>query len=269
MTAYAFDRLRLGKIHFTPHRALHAPEAAQRPGYDTFLISLQQKGTVVAAQDGREARVEPGSFFFVDTARPFAIDTGTMQCVSVYVSGTQLRSVIPEIDRCTAVAISGKRGGGAIFRRTIENVARHVAEIDNVGAGRIADAIPHLLALALGSLPQGRREAAPVADVARVEQIKAYVRAHLGDPELGAETIARAAGLSVRHLHQLFSQEPLTLMKWVWAERLRACRDELASPESREKTIGEIAYAWGFADLTHFSRAFQSAYHVSPRAFRR
>jgi AraC family transcriptional activator of tynA and feaB len=268
MTAFAFDRLRLGKISFTPHRTLHAPDVALRPTYDTFLISLQQKGSVVASQDERVARVEPGSFFCIDTARPFEIETGTMQCLSLYVSGTHLRTVIPEIDRYTAVAISGRRGGGAIFRRTIENVARHVNEIDNTGAGRIADAIPHLLALALGSLPEGTAGADDGTDGEHLERIRAYVREHLSDPELSAQRIAGAIGFSVRHVHQLFSREPMTLMKWVWNERLRRCREELASPASRTKTIGEIALSWGFSDVTHFSRAFQNAYHISPREFR-
>lgn len=268
MTSHVFDRLRLAKIAFSPHRALHAPEVRSRPGYDTFLISLQQKGGVAASQGGREAQIVPGSFFLIDTARPFEIATGTMQCISVYVSGSHLRAVVPEIDRFTAVPISGKRGGGAIFRSTIENVARHVDEIDNVDAGRIADAIPHLLALALGSLPQGRSVASDGSDVVHLERIRAFVREHLSDPELGAESIARAVGLSVRHVHQLFSSEPQTLMKWVWSERLRRCRDELAAPSSREKTIGEIAFSRGFNDLAHFSRAFQNAYGASPSEFR-
>ncbi len=51
--------------------------------------------------------------------------------------------------------------------------------------------------------------------------------------------------------------------------RLERCREELSNPRLANRSIGEIAYAAGFADLAHFSRRFREAYGLSPSDYRR
>ena len=47
-----------------------------------------------------------------------------------------------------------------------------------------------------------------------------------------------------------------------------AFRRALASPALRHRQVGEIAFDWGFNDLSHFGRTFRERYGLSPRAFR-
>jgi AraC-like DNA-binding protein len=35
------------------------------------------------------------------------------------------------------------------------------------------------------------------------------------------------------------------------------------------RTIGDIAYSWGFSDLSHFARRFKRAYGCTPSDYRR
>ncbi len=35
------------------------------------------------------------------------------------------------------------------------------------------------------------------------------------------------------------------------------------------RMISEIAYGWGFTDMTHFARRFKAAYRLSPSDWRR
>ena len=49
--------------------------------------------------------------------------------------------------------------------------------------------------------------------------------------------------------------------------RLDGCRGDLARQSDR--TISEIAFAWGFSSSAHFSRAFRKRFGVTPTAFRR
>jgi AraC-like DNA-binding protein len=37
---------------------------------------------------------------------------------------------------------------------------------------------------------------------------------------------------------------------------------------SDHRQIGEIAYAWGFASLSHFSRSFKERFALSPSEYR-
>ncbi len=264
MEAHTADGFRLVQVAFTPHRTEHV--ASKRA--DTVLVSLQQTGHVVVAQDGRTTRIGPNELFFIDTARPFTIETGTMRCLSLYVPGAQLRSVLPDLDRHTATAIAARPGAGALFRAMMEQTYRNIAHIDDAGARRVAAALPHLLGAALAAQARDVSLADQTSDETQVAQIRAFAIEHLADPDLSCATVSDGVALSARRIHQLFEREPLTLMKWVWSERLERARADLAAPALRNRTIADIAATWGFADPAHFSRAFKAAFGQSPRAHR-
>ena len=55
---------------------------------------------------------------------------------------------------------------------------------------------------------------------------------------------------------------------YVQTQRLERCKRDLADPAYQARHIGEIAFAWGFNDLAHFSRIFKQRFGVSPREWR-
>ena len=269
MTAHVAEEFRLVKVAFTAHRTENVVMARRRRPADTFLISLHQHGEIDVSQDGRSARIGPQELFFIDTTRPFTINAGQMRCLSLYISGAKLRSVLPELDQFTATAISAKPGAGAIFANMLETMYRNIARVDDESARRVAASIPHLLGAAIQSRATGFQVTRQSSEEAQVAQVRAFVLEHLADPNLACEAISRGVSLSVRQIHQIFERQPTTLMKWAWNERLRRCRADLVSPALRDRSISEIAFSWGFADPAHFSRAFKAAFELSPRAFRR
>jgi transcriptional regulator GlxA family with amidase domain len=58
-------------------------------------------------------------------------------------------------------------------------------------------------------------------------------------------------------------------MRLVLAMRLARCRQALEDSLQDHRTVSEIAYGWGFSDMTHFGRCFKAAYDVSPRDYRK
>jgi AraC-like DNA-binding protein len=99
------------------------------------------------------------------------------------------------------------------------------------------------------------------------QRIHNYVLTHLAEQALSVESIAHAIGLSPRHVHRLYAGRGMPLMRWIWAERLDRCRAELTATDGRQP-ISAVAYAWGFSDPAHFSRAFRQRFGISPRAVR-
>ena len=93
------------------------------------------------------------------------------------------------------------------------------------------------------------------------------MRAHLHESDLSAARIAAAHHVSVRHLYRLLAGCGIVLGDWVRQQRLEACRHALAEPGDTS-TIGAVAHRWGFVDVTHFGRAFKTAYGMSPREWR-
>jgi len=51
-------------------------------------------------------------------------------------------------------------------------------------------------------------------------------------------------------------------------QRLERCRRDLLDPAHAARHISDIAFAWGFNDLAHFSRIFKQRFGASPREWR-
>ena len=57
-------------------------------------------------------------------------------------------------------------------------------------------------------------------------------------------------------------------MQYVLERRLARCRRDLTDIAMRHRSIGEIAIAAGFKDLSHFSRAFRESVGRTPSDYR-
>jgi AraC-like DNA-binding protein len=109
---------------------------------------------------------------------------------------------------------------------------------------------------------QGNDQKEPIARIIK------YINLHLTDNNLSPAEIATAAGISVRHLHRLFSRRFSSVADWIWVQRLERCWRDLSDPRLRQKSITEIAFFWGFNDSAHFSHSFKRQFGICPRSFR-
>lgn len=266
MVAYRGEKLRFASVRFSPHSTVSLSSV---PSHDArLLVSLHRAGPAVVSQGGRESRIEPGDIFIIDPTRPFYIETGEIETYSVYVHAAALRSLAPEIDLATARAIRCEQGVAALFRSSIEETFAHASSISDDAADNVADALLHLLAPVVRSCVGASEMCHSRLAAMHRQRIVRFVRENLNDPSLDASTIARGVNLSARHVYQLFEHDEKPLMRWVWSERLERCRRDLAQPALRARSIGEIAFQWGFSNVSHFSRSFKNEFGMTPREFR-
>lgn len=102
-----------------------------------------------------------------------------------------------------------------------------------------------------------------------IHRAKSYIAANLPNPDLSPADVAAAAGVSVRHLHSLFESADLSVHEYIMSQRLERIHQDLAKDSMRNRTITDIAFAWGFQSSAHFSRRFRAAFGLSPSAFRK
>ena len=168
-------------------------------------------------------------------------------------------NVLAALDR-----VPRKFGASSGSRQLLGNLIGAVAdeEFDNaeVEADTILDAVN---AFVMGALPM---EVAPEKGLQaqQRQEIKRYVERHLSDPSLSIERIALEHRVSKRYLHWLFRDEPMTLNELIIFKRLGRCRDDLRNPESEHLHISQIAYYWGFANTSHFSKRYRACFGESP-----
>lgn len=242
---------------------------AARAHEDFFLLSLQLEGSCGVSQDGRDALLRPGEFAIYDTRRPYelVLEPDYQQAV-LRIPQATLRARLPGCDALTARAVTADALPARLLAQMVREACNSSAELAPLAARDVADSMLCLLSGGLRGLVQAQQPPA-AADAARQrERIKAHVLGRLGDPALSVAGIADALGVSKSYLHKLFRGEGLTLERWIWAERLAACKRALGDPRSAAQTITEIAYRHGYSDAAHFSRSFQQRYGCTPRQCR-
>ena len=87
--------------------------------------------------------------------------------------------------------------------------------------------------------------------------------------DLRPAAVSAETGISVRYANALLSAEGTSLERCILDRRLERCRRALEDRRQAHRTIGEIAFAWGFSDLSHFGRRFKAEFGVSPGEYRR
>lgn len=99
-----------------------------------------------------------------------------------------------------------------------------------------------------------------------MNKIMKVVNEHLTDSDFGVEKLAFEVGLSRVHIHrklkELTNQSPRDFIRNI---RLQQAAALLAS--GQKLTVSEIAYAVGYANLSHFSTSFKEMYGVSPKEY--
>ncbi len=127
-----------------------------------------------------------------------------------------------------------------------------------------------LMALALGAT----RDAAAIANgrglrAARLRAVKADIAANLTTRDLSVATVAHRQRVTPRYIHVLFDGEGTTFSQFVLSERLAYAHRLLLNSRNAPQSIGAIAYASGFGDLSHFNHAFRRRYGATPSEVRR
>jgi AraC-like DNA-binding protein len=134
----------------------------------------------------------------------------------------------------------------------------------------VADSVAQILVAGLSALPAARRPPVSQLTAYHREQIKALVQQRLRDPAFGVAQIAASLRMSPSTVHRVWGGgEACSLSDWLWAKRLDAARRDLCDPALAARSISEIAYACGFNDAAHFSRAFRARFGCAPRDLKR
>ncbi|MFF3848829.1 AraC family transcriptional regulator [Streptomyces sp. NPDC002328] len=203
---------------------------------------------------------------------------GTVAAIHVQVP----RALIPlrqdQVDRLAAVRMPAGEGIGALLGQFLTQVDRDASGYRPADAARLGSTLIDLLTALLVHHLDADAEPEPPASGRRspaggrrelLARIHDHIERSLSDRELCPAAIAVACHVSLRTLHRLFREEDTTVRDWIRARRLERCRRELADPRCRHQPVHVIAARWGHPDPANFTRAFRTAYGVTPHSYRR
>jgi AraC-like DNA-binding protein len=99
-------------------------------------------------------------------------------------------------------------------------------------------------------------------------EILRYTDENAQNPNLSPKMVAAKFRISERYLYKVLARRGLKFGDYLRDRRLEGAAAELAASERVKAPITEIAYKWGFSDLSSFNRAFKLKYGCSPTDYR-
>lgn len=257
------------EVAATPQQVDRTLDTIECGGSGYYKVSLLLAGSSILIQDGREITMQPGDLAFYDTSRPYSLlfDNDFRNLIMMFPKN-RIEFPAQVSDSLTAVSLGMEHGLARVITNFITQAVPQLTHLPEPARARLAhtslDLMNTMLSAILdtGTEHQGRH-------TSLLQGIFSYMNANLASPKLSPGSIAEANFISVRHLHSLFRDEGTTVSRWIKEHRLERCRADLLDPAYAHLTIASIASRWGFADPGHFSRAFRSAYGLSPRELRR
>jgi AraC family transcriptional regulator, positive regulator of tynA and feaB len=258
---HRIGRLTVLDVTGSGYAATHARDGSA----DYVSVLMSMRGTTQLVQRGYSVVLNAGDYCVLDST--IASQTsipGPFHNVVARFPQTDVTSVLPNWQQSIGIVLNGRAGAGAVFFDIMRSILRSPESLEVESRVGISHAAVDLFGATLLALPHNRQPSPSHMENFHRTRIKAFVQEHLRDPDLSVDMVATRLGLSPRHIHRLFKDEPQHLMHWVWSERLRHCYADLSRESQRNKTVAQIAYAWGFNDSAHFSRAFRQRFGQAP-----
>lgn len=245
----------------------HATRHLSHTKGDEIFLCRQFRQSLALEQNGRQVVLEPGDITLIDPSLPYRgrFSDGSDVLV-IKVRRALLESRLGQTR--DLLARKPATAEGRLASAYLAMLPSH-GEIAGPAEGLVEAHLLDLIALSFG---RAANEAAPRHSSARSlvrMRLHAEIEARLTDPALRAGSVAEAAGVSVRYANAVLSDDDTSLTHLIQTRRLARCRQALEDPAQAHRTVSEIAYGWGFSDMTHFGRRFKAAYGVLPSECRR
>ncbi|MEJ0028530.1 MAG: helix-turn-helix domain-containing protein [Rhizomicrobium sp.] len=270
MRCLRYGRLRMANAVSQPATVSRPELRASDHGEHLFFLRVLLQGQLVIRRDDRDIRLDEGDLVLSDATLPYTL-TYEKPCSTLLLIVTEddLRKHLPSPEEVVGVKLSGATG----LSRTTSLMLKSVWEQADLGfphdlGSRMADSLLDVFATAWMATKGSVVPETASVGTHRIK-IKRYIEANLRDPELDLRSVAAAFGLSRRYLHLVFTSEKETLLSFIRRRRIEECCKQLTDVLWQRRTITEIAFSWGFNNMTHFARVFRNHYGVSPRTYRK
>jgi AraC-like DNA-binding protein len=248
-----------------------APRGPQHIDGDDLVLSIILSGGRVVHQRGREAVIRAGEAVLTSGADPGVVSiTAASRQISLRVPRAALAPAIVDLDTSLLRPIPHNDPTLLLLIGYVEAVRDAGAAATPALQDLTVSHIHDLVSLTVGA----EREARHLAEqrgmrAARQAAILRAIETRSSDQGLSAVAIAAELGVTPRYVHLLLEETGRSFTRHLLERRLERAAALLRDTRWRDRRIADVAAEAGFADLSHFSRAFRRRYGASPSDIRR
>ncbi|MEP2428656.1 MAG: helix-turn-helix domain-containing protein, partial [Tateyamaria sp.] len=235
----------------------------RRDARDHIMICTVKHGKIGLLQSDRSVTVRPGDVVLYDQSKAFKMNfIGNVRGLVAAIPRPQAASRLSRVSDLTARKVPVNSQAGKFTRLILDQLQPNCGAHDNTLAETVEASA---LDLIFSSIDHGFCTD-DFAETSRKERqlgdIQAFMIRNLGNAELNINLICTKHGISARSLNRLFSAQGTTPMRWLWQARLDRAHMELS--KNQHVSITNLAFDFGFSDVSHFSKAFKRSFGVVP-----
>lgn len=272
---------RVARVSGSAHAVERTAAVIDRCPADSVAVFLTLRGDARFSCQAGQYRLHPGDALVCETDKPFAREfaRGLEELVvTIPRSALAARAGVTRLDAPVTVPFGAQgdgaqAGAGASRRPYARALARIAGQATRTGPPFSPD--EHTVLDLVAVLAGGRDTARATAHRAAA---RCYIEEHLTDPDLGAEEIAAAIGLSERQLSRVFAADGTSVPRHILSRRLELAHAVLAARvpgpaapgrAGTEETVADIAARCGFTSAAYFSHMFRTRFGFRASDLRR
>lgn len=262
ITARTSGPLRFATSESTGYHLLRSRRDIASADADHHTVCLQLSGETVIEQNDATTALAPNDIAIFDGRAPFGAALAGRRTILV-LPREMIDRRAPWLRGSPLRKFAAQSSFVDLARRHLLALSADDSILSESQTSLLTDNLCNLLALASADTAPHR-----LSGELQVEALLAFCRQRLHDPELSPQHAADHLGISIRTLHARFQQIGKSFGRFLLESRLDACRAVLADENHRSSNVSEIAYRFGFNDLSHFNRAFRARYDMTPGEWR-
>jgi AraC-like DNA-binding protein len=263
----------LGRMRGTIERVSRTARDVAVDGRDDYCLVVNQGATMSGRLGRKNFELPGGGAVLMSNADSGSIARlatgGGDDWLNVIVPGTLLRQTMGNADDLVACATPG----GSEALTLLAGYAALLQRQGTIASERLAqfatDTLLDLMALTLGAEGDTRELAnARGLRAARLHAVLGQIQQRYADVGFSTRDIAAALRISARYVNDILQESGTGFSERVTELRLQRARALLADRRNDGMRIGDIAYAAGFADISHFNRSFRRRFGMTPTGAR-
>jgi AraC family transcriptional activator of tynA and feaB len=232
----------------------------------SFSVMLQLQGSTIVSQKQRACMLRPQDICVIDGVAPFhmEVNDGYSQIMFLRMPRSLVVNRHPYLEQRTAQCFDSDDPGVRVLRSVLLGLLDSAAFLEQEQCTTALVGAAYLI-----GVPKPPSSSLDCEVNWRARAALAYIDASLADPRLNAAQVAAAQSISRRRLDEILLKTVGTsLNAQIWLRRLAQAATDLQDPRQASRTVTEIAFAVGFVDAAHFTRAFRRRYGCTPREWR-
>ncbi|THD58088.1 AraC family transcriptional regulator [Phenylobacterium sp.] len=266
-TSYQFSDVAVVSGRSSAALFQRGPLMIARGGLDHICVLIYTQGGCSLDLEGRSAEVHAGDACFLDLSRPVTLRAPDYASLTLILPRATLQAYVADLDALHGRILRKSHPLNAMLVSHLQMLFAQAPTLNAADGAVAAKGAAALVAAFVGASEDGRDLIARSKPAATLPTFRQHIEKHLGDLDLGPDSLCQRFGVSRATLFRAF--EPMGgVRRYILQRRLARARRLIVDPADAHRRVGSIALQCGFGNTSVFSRAFQSAFGLSPTELR-